>query len=136
MSRPEPARKPPSRSPAAVRQAVILAAGRGGRLLSHTTDRPKCLLEVGGNTLLHHQVSALRGAGVERLVVVTGYLGGLVAEASLPAPVVFVENPLYAETSSMYSLWRARGALGGGGFLVLNSDVLFHPALLHALVAA
>ena len=44
-------------------EAVILAAGRGSRLKSETDERPKCLTEVGGRTLLEHQLNLLFGAG-------------------------------------------------------------------------
>lgn len=47
--------------------------------------------------------------------------------------ITFVENVRFAETSSLYSLWLAREHLGEG-FLVLNSDVVFHPQLLADLL--
>jgi L-glutamine-phosphate cytidylyltransferase len=47
--------------------------------------------------------------------------------------ITFVENARFAETSSLYSLWLAREHLGEG-FVVLNSDVLFHPQLLANLL--
>ena len=46
-------------------KAIILAAGRGSRLLSLTEDRPKCLVEAGGKPLLAWQIEALRGAGIQ-----------------------------------------------------------------------
>ncbi len=55
-------------------QAVILAAGRGTRLGNeYTKGLPKCLLELGGQTLLRHQIAALQAVGVRGIVVVTGY---------------------------------------------------------------
>ena len=47
--------------------------------------------------------------------------------------ITFVENIRFAETSSLYSLWLAREHLAEG-FVVLNSDVLFHPQLLADLL--
>ena len=49
--------------------------------------------------------------------------------------VTYVENPQYAQTNSMYSLWMARPLLYEG-FVVLNCDVLFHPVLLDDLLTA
>jgi choline kinase len=49
--------------------------------------------------------------------------------------ISFVENDRYGETNSLYSLWLARDHLVDG-FVVMNSDVLFHPALLRALLRA
>ena len=56
------------------RQAIILAAGQGWRLRPYTQDLPKCLLSVGGKTILEHQVAALCAQNIDRITVVTGYL--------------------------------------------------------------
>ncbi|MGE0811304.1 MAG: NTP transferase domain-containing protein, partial [Immundisolibacter sp.] len=54
-------------------QAVILSAGQGRRLLPLTADRPKCLVDLHGKTLLQWQLDALLAAGVGPVTVVTGY---------------------------------------------------------------
>jgi NDP-sugar pyrophosphorylase family protein len=56
-----------------VRDALILAAGRGTRMKGLTEDVPKPMLPVAGRPLLEHIVDALHGAGIERYVFVTGY---------------------------------------------------------------
>ena len=50
--------------------ALILAAGQGSRL---KRGCPKCLIEIGGRPLIHRQLDALYGAGVDRVIVVAGY---------------------------------------------------------------
>jgi L-glutamine-phosphate cytidylyltransferase len=114
-------------------RGVILAAGRGSRLNGAAGDKPKCLVEAGGITLLERQVLALEGAGLDEIVVVVGCQADRVRDACGDR-VTYVENPRFAETNSLYSLWTARTLLMDG-FVVLNCDVLFHPALLHALLA-
>jgi len=54
-------------------QAVILAGGRGERLMPLTADRPKCLVEVAGRPILAHQLAWLAGHGVDRVVISCGY---------------------------------------------------------------
>jgi choline kinase len=115
-----------------IKQAIILAAGQGRRLLPYTQDRPKCLLEVGGKTILEHQVAALHAQHIDRITVVTGYLSHKVQEV-LEARVRYIENTHFRTTSSMYSLWLAR-EVATEGCIILNSDVLFHVGILQALL--
>src|SRR5262249_48201621 len=68
------ARQPhPSRQAGAGMRAIIVAAGMGRRLTPYTDDRPKCLVEVNGRSILDRQVEAYRMAGVDELVIVRGY---------------------------------------------------------------
>ena len=57
---------------------VILAAGMAKRLRPLTDTKPKCLLEVGGRTLLERTIDAMRQAGISEFVVVTGYRGDMI----------------------------------------------------------
>jgi choline kinase len=112
-------------------KAIILAAGKGTRL-DGAAVKPKCLVEVGGMSLLQRQIDSLRDANVKRIVVVVGFGADSIRE-ECDSDIEFVENNQYAETSSLYSLWLARKHLTDG-FVVLNSDVLFHPQLLTNLL--
>jgi choline kinase len=117
-----------------IRDAVILAAGQGRRLWPFTQNVPKCLLDVGGETILEYQVRALRSCKIDRITIVVGHQGDRIREL-LGGTVSYVENADYLDTSSMYSLWLARGLLQAeSGFLVLNSDVLFHIGILQGLL--
>src|SRR3954470_16539418 len=109
--------------------ALILAAGSGRRL---RMNRPKCLVELGDRPLIDHQLQALAWAGVDRVVVVAGYMADDVI-AALPPGLPVIVNEHYAETNSMYSFWLARHAIGEE-MVVLNGDVLFHPVIPRALV--
>lgn len=109
--------------------ALILAAGTGSRLQQR---RPKCLLEVGGRPLLHHQVDALDAVGADQITLVLGYQWQRV-ETALRGRGQVIVNERYAVTNSLYSFWMARNAIEDG-VLVMNSDVLFDPALLRDLM--
>ena len=111
---------------------VILAAGKGSRLNGAAGDKPKCLVDAGGLTLLERQIRTLERAGIDDIVVVVGCQADRVRAAGGPR-AQYVENVRFSETNSLYSLWTAR-ALLHEGFVVLNCDVLFHPSLLDDLL--
>jgi choline kinase len=115
-------------------KGIILAAGKGLRLNGKTGNTPKCLLEIGGQTLLERQIQALRGCGVEEIIVVVGYEAERVRQAC-DAQICFIENPCFEQTNSLFSLWLTRELLADG-FIVINADVLFHQQLLADLIAA
>ncbi len=114
-------------------KAIILAAGKGTRL-NGVDLKPKCLFEVGGRTLLDHQVSALNEADINEIVLVLGFEAERIRRHCSPG-ISFVINSRFEETSSLYSLWLAREHLLDG-FVVLNCDVLFHPQMLTKLISS
>lgn len=69
--------------------AVLLAAGSASRM----GHRPKCLLELGGVSLIRRQLIALSGAGVDELVVVLGHHAERIEPAVRDFPVTLVRNP-------------------------------------------
>src|SRR5215208_7150582 len=112
---------------------MVLAAGAGRRLESLTEDLPKTLLPVDGDrTILDIALGNLRRAGMETVVVVTGYAAERIEERR-PAlaerhgvAVVTVYNPKAEEWNNAYSLWCAREHFARGVLLV-NGDTV-HPA--------
>jgi choline kinase len=115
-------------------RAIILAAGRGGRLRGIAGDRPKCLVRVGPLTLLERQIAALRACGVWPITVVVGYRADEVRRI-VGTRVDVVCNERFDTTNSLYSLWLAREYLAGR-VMVLNCDVLFHVQMLADLITA
>jgi len=115
-------------------KGVILAAGRGERLAPMGWDKPKCLLEFGGQTLLDNIVGALLENGINRVVVVVGYKQEDVLKAleKHPVTVETVVNEDYAETNTIHSLYLARKHLNED-FIYFNADVLFERELISHL---
>lgn len=115
-------------------RAVILAAGRGGRLSGITGDRPKCLARVGECTLLERQIRSLGDCGLDAVTVVAGYRADHLRRICGPG-IDILHNTRSTSTNSLYSLWLARDRLTDG-FVVINCDVLFHQQLLSDLLTA
>lgn len=117
---------------------MILSAGQGSRLLPHTRDLPKCLLDLAGRPMLGWQLKALAEAGVPEAVVVTGFRSDLVEEAlpRLTPPGMRVRtlfNPFYKVADNLGTCWMVRQELSGP-VLVLNGDTLISPAIVARLL--
>ena len=74
-------------------KAVILAAGKGTRL-DGAAVKPKCLVEIGGQTLLQRQIESLRNAGIDRIVIVVGFGADSIRD-ECDSDIAFVENLNY-----------------------------------------
>jgi choline kinase len=118
--------------------AVVLVAGQGTRLRPITEDRPKALVDVHGETILGRATRLLVEAGVQRLVVATGYRADAIhaALARCPIEVTYCHNQSFASTQNSVSLRLCAEALRGLSFFKLDGDVLFRPEVLSRLVAA
>ena len=117
---------------------VILAAGMAKRLRPLTDTKPKCLLEVGGKTLLERTVRAMQQAGITEFVVVTGYRADQIRDfltvlaaspSQYPQPhFTFLHNADYEHNNNIFSLWMAMEVVRGKDFLLMDSDILCDPA--------
>lgn len=118
-------------------KAIILSAGQGSRLGHLVDDRPKCLIEFNGRSLLDRQLDTLEACGVHEAVVVTGFHDELVDEAiarrSGGPEVRRVFNPFYKVADNTGSLFMAREELSGD-CLVWNGDTLVSRALMRRVV--
>jgi len=118
-------------------KAIILSAGQGSRLGHLVDDRPKCLIEFNGRSLLDRQLDTLEACGVHEAVVVTGFHDELVDEAiarrSGGPEVRTVFNPFYKVADNTGSLFMARDELSGD-CLVWNGDTLVSRALMRRVV--
>ena len=119
-------------------RAIILAAGVGWRLRPHTNAIPKCLLELGGKSLLRRYLEAFAAVGVPEAVIVVGYLKEhIMAEAAQPPAGVrvrFITNEQYTR-GNILSLWHARPEFDDD-VVVMDGDVLFPRELLARLLAS
>lgn len=111
-----------------IEHAILLSAGQGSRMLPLTAERPKCLIDFSGRSLLAWQIEMLARGGVRRIDVVTGFMTDLVDEAlaAINDPRVEITsrfNPFYRVADNLGSCWIAREAMAGD-FLILNGDTL------------
>jgi len=126
-------------SPLSVRDAVILAAGRGTRMKGLTEDVPKPMLKVAGRPLLEHVLLTLRSAGIERFVMITGYRADRIESHfgdGAPLDVEIVYRRQEVRDGTARALLLARDAIGGRDFLLGWGDILAEPSNYPALLDA
>ena len=119
-------------------KAIILSAGQGSRLGHLVDNRPKCLIDFNGRSLLDRQLDALAANGVSEAVVVTGFHDDLVeaaiARRSGAPSVRTIYNPFYKVADNLGSLYIARHELSGD-CLVWNGDTLVSDVLMARVLA-
>jgi len=118
-------------------KAIILSAGQGSRLGHLVDNRPKCLIDFNGRSLLDRQLDTLEANGVHEVVVVTGFHDELVNRAIAARTggpnVRTVFNPFYKVADNTGSLFMAREELAGD-CLVWNGDTLVSRSLMAKVV--
>lgn len=112
-------------------KVILLAAGRGSRLGERTKDRPKCMVEVCGRTLLDRCLESLTQAGIsqKQIGIVTGYRREMI---HVPGVTEF-HNAAWESTNMVCSLLEARDWLEQEPCLVCYSDIIFSPNAIRAL---
>lgn len=116
---------------------LLLAAGMGKRLSPITNNKPKCLVEVNGASILERLMCSLHRYDFKRLIVVTGYMDHCIKEflcsRSGSMEIEYIHNPFYETTNNIYSLWMAAN-LVNEPFLLMESDLVFDPASLKKML--
>ena len=108
--------------------AMILAAGRGERLMPLTKHIPKPLVRINGKPILAHHLERLHAAGIVDVIINVSYLGHLIVEEF---GYRFKDLRIFYSFEPSPPLETAGGiafakpwALSDQPFLVINSDIL------------
>src|SRR4030095_5387025 len=122
-----------------IMQAIILAAGLSKRLRPLTDTTPKCLLKVGGKTILEMTLNNVLKNGITEFVMVTGYRESMIKDfISKNYPdlnIKYLTNSGYENNNNSYSLWMSKDYIKGECIL-LDSDILFDFRLISKLLGS
>lgn len=110
-------------------KVIILVAGEGTRLRPYTLDRPKCMVEVEGKSLIERQLEVLRASNIEPVIL----LGGYRSEMLVKFGTILKLNPRYAETNMVWTLFCAEEDFEGG-FILAYGDIVYSSEVLRALL--
>jgi phosphoenolpyruvate phosphomutase len=109
--------------------AIIPAAGFEKQLLPLIQDKPKCLLDIKGKTILERQIAALNEVNIKDIAVVRGYQKEKIAFPNLR----YYDNDRYEDTGELTSIFCAEQELKGR-CLLLYSDIIFETGILLKLL--
>src|SRR5574341_1782575 len=109
--------------------AVIAAAGFEKQLLPLIEDKPKCLLDIKGKTILERQVAALNECNIKEIALVRGYQ----KEAITLPNIRYYDNDRYEDTGELFSVFCAENEMKGRT-IILYGDIIFDTAILERLL--
>ena len=120
-------------------KALILNSGLGHRMGVLTSEHPKCMTEISPkNTILSRQLRQITDAGIEEVVMTTGYYDQVLINycnfLNLPIKFTFVNNPHYNTTNYIYSIYCAREYLKDTDIVLMHGDLVFENTIFDAVV--
>ena len=92
-------------------------------------DKPKCLLDIKGKTILERQVATLNESNIKEIALVRGYK----KEAITLPNIRYYDNDRYEDTGELFSLFCAENEMKGR-CLFLYGDIIFEAAVLEKLL--
>ena len=110
-------------------KAIIIAAGMGSRLNPLTNQKPKCMLELNGKTLLQHQIEALKGGGIDKISVIKGYKKEMIDYPNL----TYYLNDNYQNNNILHSLFYAEKEMDDA-FVAAYSDIFYSKEIVRRLL--
>jgi choline kinase len=119
-------------------KVVSLMAGPSTRLMPLTNNCHKVLLEIGGKSLVEHQLAAFKEVGIKETVFVVGYKADLtkskLGDCYHSIKITYVANPYYLTHNIDYSFYLAKDEVMGEDFIYLEADIFFHPNILKIII--
>lgn len=120
-------------------KALILNSGLGSRMGVLTSEHPKCMTEISSKeTILSRQLKQIADAGIEEVVMTTGYYEGVLVQycrsLELPLRITFVKNPIYDQTNYIYSIYCARENLDDD-IILMHGDIVFENEVFDRIVS-
>ncbi len=110
-------------------KVILLVAGEGKRLQPYTLDRPKCMVEIEGVSLIDRQLEILKTEGLDRIVMIGGYKADMLKREGVKLRI----NPYYYKTNMVWTLFSAEDELEGD-VIVSYGDIVYSKKILQELL--
>jgi L-glutamine-phosphate cytidylyltransferase len=110
-------------------KVILLVAGEGIRLRPYTLDRPKCMVEIEGVSLIDRQLAVLKAEGLDDIVMIGGYKADILKREGVRLKI----NSRYYETNMVWTLFSAEEELEGD-VIISYGDIVYSREILTALL--
>ena len=118
-------------------KAFIFNSGSGSRMGDLTKFNPKALVELSnGETILGRQIRLLKNAGIKEIIISTGPFEDQIKDLANNYRGIsfqFINNSIYNETNSIYSLYLAKHLIDDD-IVMLHGDLVFDSFILEKLI--
>jgi len=112
-------------------KAIILAAGKGSRLYPITLNKPKGLLEIGGETILDRMIRQFKAIGISDILIVVGYQKEFLMD-HFGDSVRYREYKNYVNTNNLHTLWSVKDELNDD-VIITFADLIMHQSIIDDL---
>ncbi|MCI9377199.1 MAG: phosphocholine cytidylyltransferase family protein [Eubacterium sp.] len=118
-------------------KVIILAAGQGTRLKPLTDDRPKCMVEVKGRSIIDRQLDTMHACGIadEDITMVAGYRSDALIEKYKDTAISIITNEKFETTNMVCSLMCAKELMGRQeDVLISYGDIIYEVSVLQKVL--
>ncbi|MDE6054908.1 MAG: phosphocholine cytidylyltransferase family protein [Lachnospiraceae bacterium] len=118
---------------------IILAAGQGTRLRPLTDDRPKCMVEVNGRSIIERQLDIMHACGIkdEDITIVCGYCSDVLKKKFEDTKIHFIVNEQYETTNMVCSLMCAKSIMETENDIIVSyGDIIYNEAVFQKILDA
>ena len=118
-------------------KVIILAAGQGTRLRPLTDDRPKCMVEVNGRSIIDRQLDTMFACGIkpEDITIISGYRGDVLKAKFADTGMNIIVNEAYETTNMVCSLMCARELMESQeDILISYGDIIYNETVLKKIL--
>lgn len=120
-------------------KVIILAAGQGSRLRPLTDDRPKCMVEVNGRSIIERQLDTMHSCGIkdEDITIVAGYCNGVLQNRFRDTSLHFIVNEAFETTNMVCSLMCARSLMEKEEDIIISyGDIIYGESVFQNILKA
>lgn len=118
-------------------KVIVLAAGQGTRLRPLTDDKPKCMVEINGRSILERQLDTMHVCGIKDsdITIVSGYCHEVLQDRFADTQISIIANDEYKTTNMVYSLMCARKLMETQeDILISYGDIIYNETVLNKIL--